>query len=152
MGFLPVLFPPETGFPETAVRGLPLPVDPAELVAFHDQHGPEFLEHPVLDESLEPTVDRAVIPERLGQEVPLDPTSETEDDPVEDLAEVGPGSAPSLRRIPLSEDRFQAFPTGVGNLPDGLEWDNDAAATSAACHGTPLAARSARETPLLSTT
>src|SRR5512135_1260925 len=38
VGFLPAFFPPEPGLAQHRVGRLPFPLDPAELVAFGDEH------------------------------------------------------------------------------------------------------------------
>src|SRR5579871_6031438 len=48
VGFLPVFFPPEPGLARHRVGRLPLPPDPAQLVAFLDQHRPDLLEDAAL--------------------------------------------------------------------------------------------------------
>src|SRR3954451_9811554 len=70
VGFLPTFFPPEPGLAQHRVGRLPLPLDPAELVALLDQHRPDLLEDAALDPALEPVVDGALGPIPLGQLVP----------------------------------------------------------------------------------
>src|SRR4051812_6374372 len=49
VGFLPVFFPPGPGLAQHRVGRLPLPLHPAQFVAFGHQHRPDLLEDAPLD-------------------------------------------------------------------------------------------------------
>jgi hypothetical protein len=122
---LPTIFPPEPGFAQHRVGGLPLPVHGGPFVTGLDQHRPDFLEDASLAPPLEPAVDRAIVAEVLGEMVPLTSGSEAEDDPVDRRAPIDPGSAAmvfGLGRAILPEDRFDPLPEVVVDFPDRLEW------------------------------
>jgi hypothetical protein len=124
VGFLPVFFPPEPGLAQHRVGRLPLPVHGPELVTFLDQHGPDLLEDAVLTPPLEPAVDRAIVAEVLGELVPLAAGAEAEDDPVDRRPPVDAFAAAAAlgwRGCVLQEDRLDALPERVAELPDGLQ-------------------------------
>ena len=58
--------PPQTRLSHGAIGGLPFPIYAVQLPAFFDQGGPDTLNHPTLDPTLEGPVDGAVIPQLLG--------------------------------------------------------------------------------------
>ena len=123
MGLGPAFSPPEAGLAQHPVGRLPLPLDRPQLVAFLDQDGPDLLEDPVLAPALEPAVDRAVIAEVLGELVPLAAGAEAKDDPVDRRPPVDPGATPiafGSRWCVLQEDRLDALPEGIADLPDSL--------------------------------
>src|SRR2546421_6556153 len=57
VGFLPTFSPPEAGFAQASVGGLPLPVDRAEFGAFLGEDLPNALHHAPGTPALEPVVD-----------------------------------------------------------------------------------------------
>src|SRR6516165_5816836 len=59
VGFFPTFFPPEPGFPQPPVRGLPLPVHGRQVVALPDQCLPDTSHDPAVAPALEPVMDRA---------------------------------------------------------------------------------------------
>jgi hypothetical protein len=124
VGFLPVFFPPEPGFPQRSVGRLPLPAYRAQLGTRFDQNRPDPGQYTVSAPALEPAVHRAVITELLGQLVPLAARAEAEDDAIERLAPVDPWptamGAGSRRRV-FEQDRLDALPEFVVNFPDRIE-------------------------------
>src|SRR5215468_6921869 len=71
VGFLPTFFPPEAGLAQPSVRGLPLPVHLAQVIAFLGDYLPDALHHAPGTPALEPVVDRALGPKLAGQLIPL---------------------------------------------------------------------------------
>src|SRR4051812_37971469 len=119
VGFRPVFFPPDPGLAQHRVGRLPLPLHPAEFVAFLDQHRPDLLEDTALDPALQPVVDRALGAIPLGQLAPLAAAAHPEDDPIEHLAPVRDMAAGRLLGPELAEDRLDPLPQLIGDLPDG---------------------------------
>jgi hypothetical protein len=118
VGFLPVFFPPEPGLAQHRVGRLPFPVDPAELVALGDEHGPDPPEDPAGGPPLEPVVDGALGPEPLGQLVPLAAAAHPEDDRVDHRSPVGDLSPGRLHGPEVPEDRLDPPPQVIGDFPD----------------------------------
>src|SRR3954468_20191241 len=118
VGFLPTFFPPEPGLAQHRIGRLPFPLDPAELVALGDEHGPDPLESPACGPPLEPVVDGALGPEPLGQLVPLAPAAHPEDDRVDHHPPVGDPAAGRLPGPEVREDRLDPPPQVVGDFPD----------------------------------
>ena len=119
MGFLPVFFPPEPGLAQRRVRALPLPIDPAQLVALRDEDSPDPLQDPALAPALEPVVDGALGAELARELLPLAAAAHPEDDPVEGRPPVGvppPGGLPGPE---LQEEGQDLLPEGIRDLPDG---------------------------------
>src|SRR5262249_25874821 len=83
VGFLPVFFPPEPGLAQCRIGALPLPIDPAQLVAPRDEGGPDPLHDAAGAPALEPVVDGALGAEFAGELLPLAAAAHPEDDPVE---------------------------------------------------------------------
>src|SRR3954452_4039966 len=121
VGFLPTFFPPEPGLAQHRVGRLPLPLDPAELVALGDEHRPDAPEHPAGGPPLEPVVDGALGPEPLGQLVPLAPAPHPEDDAVDHLPPVGDLAAGRLLGPEVQEDRLDPTPKVIRDFPDRSE-------------------------------
>src|SRR6516162_11578501 len=71
VGFFPTFFPPEAGFPQPSVCGLPLPVHGSQVVTLLDQFLPDALHDASVAPVLEPVVDRALGSELAGQLLPL---------------------------------------------------------------------------------
>src|SRR4051794_11780481 len=117
VGFLPTFFPPEPGLAQHRVGRLPLPLDPAELVALGHEHGPDPLEYSAGGPPLEPVVDGALGPEPLGHLVPLAPAPHPEDDAVDHLSPVGDPAAGRLHGPEVQEDRLDPPPQLVGDFP-----------------------------------
>jgi hypothetical protein len=113
-----VFFPPEPGLAQHRVGRLPLPLDAAEFVALGDEHRPDLLEDTPLDPPLEPVMDRALGAEALGQLVPLAPAPQAEDDRIEHFPPVGDPASGRFLGPELLEDRLDAPPQFVGDLPD----------------------------------
>ncbi len=90
VGLRPTSFPPEPGLAQSPVATLPLPVDPAQVVAGGRQQAPQPLEEAVPAEALEPAMHRPIAAEALGHLVPLAPGPHAEDDAVDDRAEAHP--------------------------------------------------------------
>jgi hypothetical protein len=101
---------------------LPLPGDLAEFLALPDEVRPDSFHHAVATPALEPTMDRRIIPELLGQPIPLAAASETMNDPVEEIP-------PVRRRLPafgtglpiLLENGLDPSPEFVADFPDGIQ-------------------------------
>src|SRR5690242_6009037 len=66
VGFFPTFFPPEPGFAQPSVGGLPLPVHGPQFVALLDQFRPDALHDPSPAPALEPVMDGALGAERAG--------------------------------------------------------------------------------------
>jgi hypothetical protein len=71
------------------------------------------------DQTLKPPMHRAVIPEFLGQSVPLGTGARAIDNAVEDLAETSSGAACFLGRVCLRQYCRDSRPKDIGNLPNG---------------------------------
>src|SRR5437773_7538445 len=89
VGFFPTFSPPEPGFPQPSVGGLPLPVHLPEFLALLDQFLPHALHDPALAPALEPVMHRALGSELAGQLLPLAARPHPKEDAVERLAPVG---------------------------------------------------------------
>ena len=73
--------PPKTRFAYRAIRRLPFPVHAAQLLAFFYQDSPDGLQCPTPYPALEGPMDGAVVPQLLGQVVPLAAASQPKDNP-----------------------------------------------------------------------
>jgi hypothetical protein len=74
--------------------------------------------------ALEPTVNRAVIAEVLGELVPLASGAEAEDDTVDRRSPINPAASTvglGLRRRILPEDRLDPSPEFVIDFPDRIK-------------------------------
>jgi hypothetical protein len=121
VGFLPTFFPPEPGFAQPPVGGLPVPVDPAEFVTLGDENFPDPLDHTTRAPALEPVVNGALGTELARQLVPLATGTHAEDDAVEAQPPVGVTSTRGFARPESVEDRLDPLPEIVGDFPDGRE-------------------------------
>jgi hypothetical protein len=130
VGFLPVFSPPEPGLAQHRVGTLPLPLHPAEFVAFDDQHCPDLLEDAAFDPALEPIVYGALGSESLGELVPLAAAAHPEEDAIEHLPPVCDPSSRGLLGPVLLEDGLDSLPEFVGNFPDRAQGFGSTAATS----------------------
>src|SRR5262249_18985837 len=104
VGFFPTFFPPEAGFAQPPVRGLPVPVPGPEVVALLGQCLPDALQGPAVAPALEPIVDGALGAELAGQLFPLAARAHAEDGAVECPAPVGVMAAGGLGRPERLED------------------------------------------------
>src|SRR5205823_2298153 len=118
VGFLPVFFPPKPGLAQHRIGTLPLPLHPADLVAFLDQDRPGLLQDPALDPPPEPVMDGALGSVPLGQPLPLAATPHPEEDRVEHLPPLGDAASGGLLRPELLQDWLDPQPQLVGDLPD----------------------------------
>jgi hypothetical protein len=83
VGFLPVFFSPQWRFGHAPVYRQPRPVDPFQLVVFHQSRLPEFLEHASLNPLLEAVVRGGTRTDAGGvQSLPLTAGSQSEEDGV----------------------------------------------------------------------
>jgi hypothetical protein len=76
----------------------------------------------MLRPALEPAVDGAIVPELLGQSVPLTTTAHAENDAVQGASPVGAFAAGGLGWGIFEEDRFNALPQLIGDLPDRIQF------------------------------
>src|SRR6185312_16660224 len=79
VGFLPVFFPPEPGLAQRRVAALPVPIDPAQLIAPFDEGGPDPFHDTPFAPALEPDMDGALGAELAGQLLPLAAGAHPED-------------------------------------------------------------------------
>jgi hypothetical protein len=133
---LPTFFPPEPGFAQHPVSGLPFPVHSAKFVAGFHQYRPNPLEDAVSAPALEPTVNRAVVAKVLGQFVPLAAAAEAEDDAIDGFSPVD-SRAPSLgawrRRRIFQKKRLNPLPEFVVDFPDRIKGPDLSAGPSHPC-------------------
>src|SRR5262249_43717635 len=114
-------FPPEPGLAQHRIGALPLPIDPAQLVAPRDEGGPDPFHDAAFAPAPEPVVDGALGTELAGELLPLAAGAHPEDDAVERHSPVG---GPRTGRLPgpaLQEDGEDPLPQGIGDLPDGAQ-------------------------------
>src|SRR5262249_17403319 len=116
VGFFPTFFPPEPGFTQSPIGGLPLPVHGSAFVALLDQKGPKGLDDAALAPALEPVMDGALGAELAGQVFPLAARTHPKDDAVEGLPPVGVVPTGGLARPERLEDGQDALPEGLGHF------------------------------------
>src|SRR5215813_12348621 len=119
VGFLPTFFPPEAGFAQPSVRGLPLPVHGPQLGALLDEFLPDALKDAAGAPALEPVVDGALGAELTRQSLPLAARAHAEDDTVEGPAPVGVVAAGALGGPEVLEDGQDTLPERIRHFPNG---------------------------------
>ncbi len=75
--------PPKTRLAHAAVGALPSPIDAAEFRAAFDQRGPDAFQHALVHPTLEGAMNRSIVTELLGQDVPLETAAHLVDNAVE---------------------------------------------------------------------
>jgi hypothetical protein len=97
---------------------LPLPVNPAQLVADFDQDGPDAREDATLTPALEVPVHGAVVAKLLRQLIPLATSAQAKEDPIEYPAQIDTAMARGLGGVALVEDGLDDGPYVVRNFPN----------------------------------
>jgi hypothetical protein len=100
---------------------LPLPLDAIEVFAGFDEIRPDRLEHLPLGPADERAMHGAIVRERRRQVVPLAAAAEPKDDRVQRGTGVDARPAAGVRGIEPRQNRLDALPEGIGDLPEGGE-------------------------------
>ena len=117
VGFRPMA-PPQTRFAHRAIRRLPFPVHPTQLLAFFYQDRPDALQRPTPYPALGGPMDGAVVSQLLGQLVPLATASQPKDNPFQHLPLVHPVAPLRFGWVQLQYHRFDSLPKVVRNIPN----------------------------------
>jgi hypothetical protein len=93
-------------------------VDPSEFFAVGDQHAPDQVEDPQAHPALEGPMYGAIVPELLGQLVPLDARAQAKDDPIDRFPQVDALATFRLGGVVLFQDDPNRLPQFIRNPPD----------------------------------